>query len=261
MKESCCQFGPQRQLAGILSEPAAPAARATVVLVSAGLTPKFGPFRLYAQLARRLARDGFRTLRFDLGGIGDSGEAFAGYPLEQRAQLQIGAALDYLATRFELGDVALAGLCSGAEDSFRHAEQDGRVTGVVMIDPFAYRTAGFAWHQLGSRAKQRLLRSVGLYRPLPRAGESSLVNYEYMPAAESTRILRALVKRRVRLNFVYTGGMGRYFNHPGQLQAMFRDVDFGDLLRLDHFPHLDHTQLLEHDRRTLIDTIARRLSE
>jgi pimeloyl-ACP methyl ester carboxylesterase len=261
MKEACCQFGPHRQLAGILSEPAAATVRATVVLVSAGLTPKFGPFRLYTELARRLSRDGFRVLRFDLGGIGDSGEAFEAHPLAERTQLQIGAALDYLTGRFELGGVTLAGLCSGAEDSFRHAEQDERVTGVVMIDPFAYRTAGFAWRQLRERARQRLLRAVGLYRPLQRAAVSSLVNYEYMAVAESSRILRALLARKVRLNFVYTGGMGRYFNHRGQLQAMFRDVDFGDLLRLDHLPQLDHTQLLERDRRTLIDTIARRLSE
>jgi pimeloyl-ACP methyl ester carboxylesterase len=261
VKESCCQFGPRQKLAGILSEPAAPASRATVVLVSAGVTPKFGPFRLYAELARRLARDGFRTLRFDLGGIGDSGEAFEAHPLEQRTQLQIGAALDYLTERFGPSGVTLAGLCSGAEDSFRHAEQDGRVTGVVMIDPFAYRTLGFAWRHLGDRAKQRLLRAVGLYRPLPRAAGSSLVSYEYMAAAESTRILRVLLKRRVRLNFVYTGGMRRHFNHTGQLQAMFRGIDFGDSLRLDHFPNLDHTQLLGADRRTLIDTIARRLSE
>ena len=261
MKESCCQFGPHEKLAGILSEPAPAAARATVVLVSAGLTPKFGPFRLYTELARRLAKGGFRTLRFDLGGIGDSGEAFETHPLEERTQLQIGAALDYLTERFELGPVTLAGLCSGAEDSFRHAEQDGRVTSLVMIDPFAYRTPGFAWRHLGGRAKQRVLRAVGLYRPLPRATGSSLVNYEYMAATESTRILRALLARRVRLNFVYTGGMARYFNHAGQLQAMFRGIDFGDLLRLDHFPNLDHTQLLERDRRTLIDTIARRLLE
>ena len=261
MKESCCQFGPGGKLAGILSEPAAPASRATVVLVSAGVTPKFGPFRLYAELARRLARDGFRTLRFDLGGIGDSGEAFEDRPLEERTQLQIAAALDYLAERFELGGVTLAGLCSGAEDSFRHAEQDGRVTGVVMVDPFAYRTAGFAWRHFRDRAKQRLLRSVGLYRPLLRTAEGSLVSYQYMAATESTRILRVLLERRVRLNFVYTGGMARHFNHTGQLRAMFPGIDFGDLLRLDHLPKLDHTQLLERDRRTLIETIARRLLE
>ena len=55
MKESCCQFGPLGQLAGILTEPDAPAPRVALVLVSAGLSPKCGPFRLYAELARRLA--------------------------------------------------------------------------------------------------------------------------------------------------------------------------------------------------------------
>jgi len=260
VKESCCQFGPRERLAGILSEPATATPRATLLFVSAGVTPKFGPFRLYAELARRLAQDGFRTLRFDLGGIGDSGDAFEAHPLEQRTHLQIAAALDYLAGRFELGRVILAGLCSGAEDSFRHAEQDGRVTGVVMIDPFAYRTAGFRWRKLAARAKQRLLRAAGLYQPWPRAAGRSLVSYEYMAAAESTRILRVLLERRVQLNFVYTGGRGRHFNHAGQLQAMFRGIDFGNLVQVDHFPKLDHTQLLERDRRTLIDAIARRLS-
>ena len=261
MKESSCQFGPREALAGILSEPLEPAPRATVVLVSAGLTPKLGPFRLYTELARRLARDGFRTLRFDLGGIGDSGDAFEEYALEQRTQLQIGAALDYLSKRFESSRLILAGLCSGAEDSFRHAEQDGRVTGVVMIDPFAYRTPGFVWRSLAARAKTRLLRAARLYRPLPRSTGSSLVSYEYMAVDESRRILRVLLQRRVRVNFVYTGGMRQYFNHPGQLSAMFDGIDFGDLVRLDHFPNLDHTQLLESDRRTLIEAIARRVSE
>lgn len=261
MKESCCQFGPLQALAGIVTEPAEPTSQATVVLVNAGLTPKVGPFRLYTELARRLARDGFRTLRFDLGGIGDSADAFEEHPLEQRTQLQIGAALDYLSERFDSRRVILAGLCSGAEDSFRHAEQDSRVTDVVMIDPFAYRTPGFVWRSLGTRAKTRLMRAAGLYRPLPRSLGSSLVSYEYLAIAESTRILRSLLQRKVRLNFVYTGGMRQYFNHPGQLRAMFGSVDFGDLVRLDHFPNLDHTQLLERDRRTLIEAIARRVAE
>jgi pimeloyl-ACP methyl ester carboxylesterase len=261
VKESCCQFGPREVLAGVLSEPDQPTSRAVVVLVSAGVTPKFGPFRLYAELARRLAGDGFRTLRFDLGGIGDSGEAFDEHPLGQRTQLQIGAALDYLTRRLGPSRFILAGLCSGAEDSFRHAERDERVTGVVMIDPFAYRTPGFLWRHLGDRAKQRVLRALRLYRPLPRTGGGTLVNYEYIPARESTRILRVLLGRRVRLSFIYTGGMRRSFNHPGQLRAMFRGIDFGDLLRLDHFPKLDHTQLLAGDRHTLVDAIARRISE
>jgi pimeloyl-ACP methyl ester carboxylesterase len=261
VKESCCQFGPRRRLAGILTEPAREPRPASVVLVNAGLTPKVGPFRLYAELARRLAQLGFRSLRFDLGGIGDSSQAYAGYPLGQRTELELSDALDYLEERFALNGVTLAGLCSGAEDSFRYAEQDGRVRRVVMVDPFAYRTPGFMWRHLTARLRQRLLRAVGLYRPLQREAGPGLVNYAYMTPAESERILRVLLERKVRLNFVYTGGMSRHFNHRTQLEAMFPGVDFAGLVELDYFPHLDHTQALAADRRTLIEAIAARLAD
>jgi pimeloyl-ACP methyl ester carboxylesterase len=257
VKESCCRFGPERQLAGILTEPEGRPRDRAVVLVSAGITPKFGPFRLYTELARRLSRDGFRTLRFDLGGIGDSGQPYPGAPLQERTHLELSSALDYLEQRFELHRMTLAGLCSGAEDSLRHATKDLRVSGVVMIDPFAYRTPGFAWRHLRYRAKRRLLRAVGLYRPPVRTGGESLVRYEHMSQAESSRLVQALLERGTRLHFVYTGGMREHFNHPGQLRAMFRDIRLPDTLKLDHFPELDHTQLLERDRRRLVEAIAR----
>lgn len=260
MKESCCQFGPGRALAGVLTEPAGSARPASVVLVSAGVTPKFGPFRLYTELARQLAQHGLRTLRFDLGGIGDSGQAYAGHPLEARTRLQISAALNLLGQRFGPEPVVLAGLCSGAEDSFCYAEHDARVARVVMLDPFAYRTAGFAWRHLGYRAKRRLLRAAGIYRPLPSAGPG-LVDYQHLPCPQASRILRVLLQRKVRLHFVYTAGMREHFNHPGQLQAMFPDIEFDGLVQLDHLPDLDHTQLLEADRRKLIGVVCRRLLE
>ena len=259
MNESCCQFGPRRALAGILTEPAE-AARATLVLVSAGVTPKFGPFRLYAELARHLATRGFRTLRFDLGGIGDSGQAFEGRSLEERTRLQIAAALDHLSERFPLEQAVLAGLCSGADDSFRYAEHDPRVSGLVLLDPFAHRTAGFGWRHSRYRAKRRLLRALGLFQPQPN-GRPSLVDYEHLSPAESGRILPLLLERKVRLHFVYTAGMREHFNHQGQLRAMFPGIDFNGLVQLDHLPDLDHTQLLEADRRRLIGVIARRLVE
>jgi pimeloyl-ACP methyl ester carboxylesterase len=261
MKESCCRFGPRAQLVGVVSEPSQRARGATVVLVSAGVTPKAGPFRLYAELARRLAGDGFRTLRFDLGGIGDSGEEYGAQPLRERTRSQITDALDYLRARFDGDGFVLAGLCSGAEDSFRHAEQDPRVTRVVMVDPFAYRSGGFAWRHFGYRVRRRLLRAAGLYRPLPSARQGGLVDYEYMPVEESSRILRELLRRRVRLDFIYTGGMSARFNHRGQLRAMFRGIDFNGLVGLDYLPSLDHTQPLRSERCLLIETIARRLRD
>lgn len=261
MNEICCRFGPELQLVGVVTQPSAPEPRKTLVLVSAGVTPKAGPFRLYAELARRLARDGIRTLRFDLGGIGDSGQAFAEHALVERTRLQIRAALDHLDESFRLGDVALAGLCSGAEDAFRYAEHDPRIERVVMIDPFAYRTRGFAWRHLAHRAQRRLLRAAGLLEPLPPRTRRALVRYEYLPEVESSRILQALLTRRTKLHFVYTGGMRSRFNHAGQLQAMFPNVDFAGLVRLDHLPQLDHTQPSAADRRLLIESIAAGLAE
>ena len=264
MKESCCQFGPEGRLAGIITEPGARTApRLGLVLVSAGLLPKSGPYRLYAELARRLARDGVVSLRFDLGGIGDSVQELGGHPLKARTELEIRAALDYLSERHALHGVVLAGLCSGAEDSLRGAAADPRVTGVVMIDAFAYRTSGWAWRHVVHRIKRRALCALGLYEPIAPPGTADkrprLVRYKYMERSESTPLLRTLLARNAHIHFVYTAGMRELFNHERQLRASFEGVDFKDLVTLDYFPHLDHTQALEADRQTLVDAIARRL--
>jgi len=268
VNERCCEFGEGGHLAGIVTEPAhAPANRGVMVLVSAGLVPKFGPFRLYAELARRLSVDGFVTLRFDLGGIGDSSRAHSGLPLKKRTEMEIRAALDWVAERYGARNLMLGGLCSGAEDSFRVAELDTRVSSVVMIDPFAYRTAGFLPRHLLHRVVRRTRRAVGHYRPHPpprvvadRAdGAKPLVQYEYMAREESSRILGTLIGRRARVHFVYTGGAHDSFNHEGQLRAMFPEIPFGDLVTVDYLPEMDHTQMLAEDRERLVEAIARRL--
>ena len=90
MKEFSCRFGDSERLVGIITAPDPPARRAAIVLVTAGVSPKSGPFRLYAELARRMARDGFWALRFDLGGIGDSRPAGTAEPLSARTSCEIG---------------------------------------------------------------------------------------------------------------------------------------------------------------------------
>jgi hypothetical protein len=266
VKERTCQFGQGLGLAGIVNEPDGAPVRGALVLVTAGLVPKFGPFRLYTELARRLASEGFVTLRFDLGGVGDSPHAQSGLPLKERTAEDVSAAVDWLAAHHDLPELVLGGLCSGAEDAFRAAENDPRVTGVVMIDPFAYRTRGFLPRQLMHRVVRRTRRALGLYHPIapPRVAAADgtserVVNYEYMRHAESSRILRVLVERRAHVHFVYTGGASEVFNHPGQLREMFRDVPFDGRVTVDHFPELEHTQMLAGDRMTLIRAIASRL--
>lgn len=267
-REWCCQFGENLHLAGIVTEPSSSVVspRGVLVLVNAGLVPKFGPFRLYGELARRLSQEGFVTLRFDLGGIGDSRQEYTGLPLRERTELEVRAALDFLAERYRPNGIVLGGLCSGAEDSFRAAERDPRVTGVVMIDPFAYRTAGFFARHLLNRINRRIRRALGRYRPLNRqkadpmgSGGRRLVSYAYMDRVESSRILRRLIGRRAHVHFLYTGGARETFNHERQLRAMFRGVDFDGLVTVDHLPELEHTQMLAEDRHCLTEAIAERL--
>src|SRR5207244_534540 len=104
------------RLAGVVTEPdGSSVVRGAVVLVTAGLVPSFGPFRLYAELARRLAADGFAVLRFDVEGIGNSVVAHPGLPFVERAALGVRAA-EFMRERYEGRELVLAGLCSGAED-------------------------------------------------------------------------------------------------------------------------------------------------
>jgi alpha-beta hydrolase superfamily lysophospholipase len=258
-----CQFGEHRQLAGVLTQPASPAPRTACVLINAGLVPKLGPFRLYVELARRLARDGVVTLRFDLGGLGDSGPGAPGQPLRERTMLEIRAAVAELRRRYpELRGVVVGGLCSGAEDALRYAESDPDVTGVLLIDPFSYRTDGWRWRYLLYRAARRALRIAGVYDPIVGASSAAtgastkVVHYRYMEHDESSRILRAMIARRARVHFIYTGGQQSSFNHAGQLQRMFPELPFEGRVTLDYFPHMDHTQLLESDRRTVVNAIG-----
>lgn len=268
MKESCCRFGEHGQLAGIITHPASTHRRVACVLVNAGLVPKQGPYRLYTELARHLASVGFLTLRFDLGGIGVSRQDYPSDPLKVRTQIEIGSALDYLTKEYELDGIALGGLCSGAEDAIRYAERDPRVTSIVLIDPFSYRTPGWSWRHLLHRVRRRALRTVGIYQPFIHhvdAGQAgaptgkTFVDYKYMGHPEASRLLQKMIDRKVRTHFLYTGGVREAFNHEGQLAATFADIDFKGLVTLDYFPHTEHTQVLEDDRRQVVATIGRRL--
>lgn len=261
MKEVAWQFGDRRQLVGVVTEPSSATTGVGCILITAGLLPKPGPFRLYTQLARRLAHEGVVTLRFDLGGIGDSQRTSAGR-LEARTLVEIKSAVDSLAEAYPINRTVLGGLCSGAEDAFRFAEHDRRIVDVAMIDPFAYRTWGWSWRHQLFRVRRRLLRTLGVFQPFSgSSGGGGAVVYQCMERGESQRILEALLVRRVGVHFFYTGGRCEDFNYPGQIKEMFPGLDLRGLVTVDYFPHFGHTQPFQEDRDTLIEAIASRIGE
>jgi alpha-beta hydrolase superfamily lysophospholipase len=148
VEESVLRFGADDAIFGIVSEPVRkPVATVpAVVLSNAGSAHHVGPNGLYVRLARSLARAGFRVLRFDLPGLGDSvvdDPALENAPYPPNASACLARAMDALTARSDDSAFVLMGLCSGAHASF-HAAVDlatHPVVEAVLINPltFAYR--------------------------------------------------------------------------------------------------------------------------
>jgi alpha-beta hydrolase superfamily lysophospholipase len=139
--ETPVAFGKDAGVFGILSEPKAGAspsrADTAVLLLTVGGNYRVGPSRNYVKTAREMSSAGFRTLRFDVPGIGDSPArtSAAGTGMYRPdATADVSAAMDMLAGR-GCRRFILVGICSGAYLAFQTALQDARVNGLVLTNP------------------------------------------------------------------------------------------------------------------------------
>jgi pimeloyl-ACP methyl ester carboxylesterase len=155
---------------GILTEPASPAADAPAVLfISAGMVHRVGPNRMYVTLARHLAARGFRTVRFDLSGIGDSQNRRDGLPADESAIVETRQMMDLVQRKAGTRSFVLAGLCSGAVTAFHTAVGDPRVIGGLLLNPQGFHhDADWNAHVLNRTQARRYvntaLRSRGNWR-------------------------------------------------------------------------------------------------
>ena len=127
-------------LFGIVTDSGSRHRGPTIVLVNEGNTHHIGQARIWVDLARVLGAAGFRTLRFDLSGNGDSGTRPGQTPHVGRAP----EAIDdiYIAMRGIQPDdptsVVLVGFCSGAYQVVEQALLHPPL-GICVINPtFAF---------------------------------------------------------------------------------------------------------------------------
>ena len=145
IRESICHLNRHPGLFGILSEPRhrLDPSLPLILLLNAGSAHHVGPNRLNVSIARRLAEEGYRCLRFDLHGLGDSiSEPMAreNDPYPETAFRDIQIALQQIEKRFSVHRVVLMGLCSGAYASFQAAAQipDQILVEAVLINPLTF---------------------------------------------------------------------------------------------------------------------------
>jgi len=270
VREKALKFGEDANLIGVLSEPPRgiePLAEPAIILLNAGLLHRVGAARLYVRLARRLARMGFRVVRFDFSGIGDSDARRDSLSFEESAVEEIQEVMNLMDRTKQAGSFVLMGLCSGADMGFRTAGIDDRVVGVVQLDAYAYRTPGYYLHHYGKRALQaevwktfvatRMKQVLGKTPPQgsPSDNEELVVNpyaREFPPQAEVASALQQLVDRGVCMLNIFSGGQPFAYNHRGQYRRSFGTIDFGALLEVDYLGHADHIfSGLEHQEFVL----------
>lgn len=253
--ETLVQFGPGNRLVGILGggAPGTP----VLVLPNSGIVPRAGLFRLHVELARALEPLDISTFRFDLPGVGEA-PRIAGCDDRQATR----AALDHLASQYGCRRFVIGGVCSAADLGWRIAVEDARVCGLLMLDGISFPGPWFQWARVAAVLRRsplqwpgvalRLLRRARAAQPTPVASD-----YRDWPSREEARReLSEMVARRVRMLWIYTGGVSDRFLHPREFRWGFGKAAQSDVIALEHWPDCDHTFYARAHRDRLLDTVS-----
>lgn len=149
VKESFVRFGPHNRNFAILVEPSETVSleRPIIIIASSGATHRVGPSRLYVSLARKLASAGFRCLRIDIPGLGDS--IIHDSEQENREYIDkssdvICQAMESFGSAYKKNRYIVTGLCSGAYFSF-HAALD--LDDVEIVESILINPLTFYWYE------------------------------------------------------------------------------------------------------------------
>lgn len=244
-----------------------------VILLNAGLMPRSGPNRLYTRMARRLAKLGIDSLRFDLSGIGDSAARSDGQSYRQGALRDVRDALDFLSSTKLYSGFVLVGLCSGADLAMRAALADRRVVGLVQIDGLPYTT--FFSRTISELARVRRAVADGRWRQLvwrfsvltkavnriasatssrQDAERTVVTKVRDAPTLDEARaMLAALSGRHVGMMAVFTEGRG--YSHHGQFHHLFPRLDPEDVTVVQ-IEGADHLFSLASTQNRLLELVA-----
>ncbi|MEM6415105.1 MAG: hypothetical protein AAF720_10685 [Pseudomonadota bacterium] len=273
MKERVVSFGQDERLVGILKSGKG---RVGHLFLNAGIVHRIGPHRLNVTLARAFDAPSFR---FDLSGLGDSRPASATASNEDSIVNDISDAIDIL---FSTGceSVVAFGLCSGADDIYHAALNDNRITGLILMDPYAYtstrarleRTIEKAadpsrWARAISRltskeAERENDKSDSLdLSNMPEPADPQTIDRVFPPRQEFGENLSRLTATGRDILILYTKYVEELLTKPEQFHDTFRDFDFHDRLTVMVNPDVDHTYTLLACQQELVETIRQWLDD
>jgi pimeloyl-ACP methyl ester carboxylesterase len=266
MIETALQFGPENNLVGVLTSPAASRTSLGVLILTSGVVHRIGPHRVSVKLARHLAQLGYQCMRFDVSGVGDSRMPAGAADFRLQDVRDTTAAMDWLERERGIRQFALFGICSGAVNAYSTALADARVSAVFMLDGFIYptrkgrinyyrtklRALGLAkaCRMAAARLWQRLSASKEQRQRAPDAAASKVRN----PTPEEFGTgIQGLTDRGVRVALMFTGSVLNEYSYAGQLRETFPTHAFLEKITCHFAPDMDHTLTSIASQRRLVD--------
>jgi len=248
--ERVLTIGPDQNVIGIVTEAPARAGggspepdRPNIMFLNAGVLHRVGPHRLHVTLARLLAAEGFRGLRIDLSGIGDSRNLPGTLTFRESSIADARSAMDCLPAQSGVAQFICFGLCSGADNGLATALADERVVGLILVDPPTYATIRSHMRALGDKLSS--FRGAVVPMAAWAAGVAARRARQYLqtlmrrltgrdsnvPTQAQGRALplpeelysqfSALLDRGVRILCVFSGANGAGYNDREQLYESF----------------------------------------
>jgi len=262
--EQVCAFGDNSTLIGVYTPPVDTGnSQPCALYLTAGLLHHVGPSRLHVEMARALSLQNVAGLRFDLSGVGDSETSSMGGYFIDRSVNEVRQAMDFLEQQYGHTRFVLIGLCSGADDALATAQSDKRVSGIVLLNGYAYKAGLFFLNRLKIFYLPRLFVLQKLRRQITKffrrdskaAKETKAAlaelddDFRYIPPQQETAdILEKLTNSNADLLFVYTGSEHDDYTYKGQLYAMFPRLRGSAYVSERYIKEADHTLILKSDR-------------
>jgi alpha-beta hydrolase superfamily lysophospholipase len=283
IEERAVSLGPLG-LFGIMTTPRAPGEEVvgadiatvgqlpTIFFSNAGVIDHVGPARLWVQLSRAWAETGFRSLRFDLSGLGDSPvrPGHSGLVVLSPDGLEDMAEVVHAVVGGDGTNAVLVGLCSGA----LYALEEGmasKVRGVCAINPILTlnlpEPEGAAASDSGTGGERRevtggmksWVRKMPAYdrinRVVQRLPSSAwwIIN-RVAVATPPAQKLAKVVDAGVNVLVIAGTDEGRWLR--GGEGRTFRQLEGTGRFRMEVIPGLEHTLFEGHTREVAAKTLT-----
>jgi hypothetical protein len=245
-------------LFGVLTRPQESPRDTGFIFINAGLLHRVGPFRLYVDIARRLAQSGFASIRLDLSGKGDS-DALSGVSLAESNIANISAAYGKLKQETGVTKFSLGGLCSGADDALQAGPEFDNLAGIFMFDGYAPKTTRYYINRFGPKLFSA--RSwFNRIKPASSQGEQSGGGVGGMRNWGTPREMldryATLVDQGAHILAIFSGWNGNCYVYPSQLISAINHPGTPSLVSELHFPDATHLFPISQHRRLAIDGVV-----